>query len=107
MFQVLLSDAAKSDIRSNVTWCSENRSKEEAERWYNTVIEKSYSLKQLPFRCPIARESEILGIEIRHLLVGVSSKHTHRILFTIDGDIVNVLRVLSTSQDTTDFRSVY
>ena len=30
MFRVLLSDAAQSDIRSNVTWWSENRSMEEA-----------------------------------------------------------------------------
>ncbi len=106
MFRVLISDAAQSDIRKNVIWCSENRSKEEAERWYIAVMEKIYSLEQLPLRCPIARESEILGIEIRHLLFGISSKHTHRVLYTMDGDIVKVVRVLSTSQDTADFRSL-
>ncbi|MCU0713288.1 MAG: hypothetical protein MUC43_14605 [Pirellula sp.] len=56
MFRVLLSDAAQSDIRNNVTWWSENRSREEAERWYIAVMEKIYSLEQLPLRCPIALE---------------------------------------------------
>jgi plasmid stabilization system protein ParE len=106
VFRVRLSDAAQSDIRSNVTWWSENRSREEAERWYMAVMEKIYSLEQLPLRCPIARESEILGIEIRHLLFGISSKHTHRVLFTMDGNFVKVIRVLSTSQDTSDFSSL-
>jgi len=66
-------------------------------------MDKIYSLEHLPLRCPIARESEILGIEIRHLLFGISSKHTHRVLYEIDGCSVKVLRVLSTLQDTTDF----
>jgi len=67
------------------------------------VMDKIYSLEHLPLRCPIARESEILGIEIRHLLFGISSKHTHRVLYEIDGSSVKVLRVLSTLQDTTEF----
>ena len=80
MFHVFLSGAAQSDIRSNVTWWTENRSMEEAERWYIFVMDKIYSLEHLPMRCPVTRESEILGIEIRQLLLGVSSKHTHRVL---------------------------
>lgn len=106
MFHVFLSDAAQSDIRSNVIWWTENRSMEAAERWYMVVMDKIYSLEHFPMRCPVARESEILGVEIRHLLFGVSSKHTHRVLYEIDGDVVNVLRVLSTLQDTTDFSSM-
>lgn len=106
MFHVLLSDAAQSDIRRNVAWWSENRSIEESERWYTTVMGKIYSLEHLPLRCPVARESEILGIEIRHLLFGISSKHTHRVLYVIEGELVNVIRVLSTSQDTTEFNSM-
>jgi hypothetical protein len=79
---------------------------EAAERWYMVAMEKIYSLEHFPMRCPVARESEIVGVEIRHLLFGVSSKHTHRVLYEIDGDVVNVLRVLSTLQDTTDFSSM-
>jgi plasmid stabilization system protein ParE len=82
VFQVLLSDAAKSDIRSNVTWCSENRSKEEAERWYNTVMKKSYSLKQLPFRCPIARESvdyleSQINSELQRIAIPIVAEQAH------------------------------
>jgi plasmid stabilization system protein ParE len=103
VFDVVLSESAKADIRKNVIWWSENRSKDEAETWYFSIMEKVYSLEHMPLRCPIARESEQLGIEIRHLLFGVSSKHTHRILYSVEGSIVTVFRVLSTSQDISGF----
>jgi plasmid stabilization system protein ParE len=105
VFEVLLSSAAQADIRNNVDWWSANRSKVEAERWYDAAIAKIYSLERLPYRCPIARESERLGVEIRHLLFGVSTTHTHRVLYQIDGTIVTVLRILATSQDTSNLRS--
>jgi plasmid stabilization system protein ParE len=103
VFEVVITSAAQSDIRSNVVWWSENRSKNDAERWYVAAMEKIYSLEHFPFRCPIAKESEKFGIEIRHLLFGISTKHTHRVLYEVDASTVRVFRVLSTSQDASDF----
>jgi len=100
VFDVVLSDAAKADIRNIAVWWSEHRSKDDAERWYVAIIKKIYLLEHMPRRCPVARESEQLGIEVRHLLFGISSKHTHRVLYEIEGSTVNVFRVLSTLQDT-------
>jgi plasmid stabilization system protein ParE len=98
VFDVVLSDLAKSDLRENVKWWSEHRSPEEAERWYNAILNKIYSLEHMPNRCPMAPETDALKLEIRHLLFGLASRLTHRVLFEIDGKTINVFRVLHTSQ---------
>lgn len=100
MFNVFLSDAAQADLRRNVEWWSENRSSSQAERWYDEILKSIYSLSDNPEKCIIARESTALNIELHNLWFGLGSKQTHRVLFTIDGTTVNVLRVLSTRQDT-------
>lgn len=104
MFEVFITDVAKKDLRNNVDWWSKNRSPDEAERWYIEILESIYSLEQLPQRCPLAREAETLGIDLHNLWFGLSSKQTHRSLFTIDGKRVNVLRVLSARQETRDLK---
>jgi plasmid stabilization system protein ParE len=100
VFEVHLSDSAKLDLRTNVDWWSENRSEIEAERWYDAIMEAIYSLERTPRRCIAAREAERLGVKLKNLWFGMSSKQTHRVLFTVDGSRVNVLRVLSTRQNT-------
>jgi len=99
VFEIHISDAAKRDLINNVDWWSENRSADEAERWYVAILESIYSLEQMPERCPLAREAEALGIELHNLWFGLSGKHTHRTLFTISSTNVNVLRVLSTRRE--------
>ncbi len=100
MFEIVLTKAAQADLRNNVKWWSEHRSHSEAERWYVSILEHIYSLQHMPTRCLLAREAEALGIELHNLWFGLGSKQTHRVLFTVDGSTVNVLRVLSTRQDT-------
>jgi len=63
VFEVVLSESAKADIRNIVIWWSENRSKVEAETRYVAIMEKVYSLEHMPLRCPIARESEQLELK--------------------------------------------
>lgn len=104
MFEIVLSDAAKKDLRTNVQWWSEHRSSAEAERWYAAILESIYSLKQMPRRCLLAREAEALGIELHNLWFGLSTKQTHRVLYTVDGNTVNVFRGLSTRQDTFELK---
>ena len=100
MFTVVLSNAAQNDIRQNTNWWSRHRSVKQAERWYVGIVEKIYSLEQMPKRWPQAPEASKLNIEIRHALFGISSRPTHRILFAVDGETVNVFRVLHMSQTT-------
>ncbi len=102
MFSVVISDAAQADLRHNVEWWGEHRSVTEAETWYCSILEKIYSLEHMPKRCTLAYESKLLKREIYHLFFGTSSKHTHRVLFTIDDSRVSILRVLSTRQAVID-----
>jgi len=102
VFEILLTDAAKRDLRNTVDWWSEHRSIIEAERWYASILSSIYSLEHNPKRCVLARESTRLKIELHNLWFGMANKQTHRVLFIVDGDCVNILRVLGTRQDTTD-----
>jgi plasmid stabilization system protein ParE len=99
VFEVFLSDAAKRDLRLNVQWWSEHRSVEEAECWYVSLLQSIYSLEHFPERCGLAREADSLGIEIRNLWFGLSTKQTHRAVFVIERNKVSILRVLSARQD--------
>ncbi len=99
MFAVILTSKAETDIETNVRWWSENRSRDQAERWYSEIAAKINTLEQMPLRCSTAPEGHRLNLPIKHLLFGLSSRPTHRVLFTIVNDQVIVLRVLHTSQD--------
>jgi len=61
-----------------------------------------FSLECNPEGRLAAREAERLGVKLQNLWFGLSSKQTHRVLFIVDGNKVNVLRVLSCRQNTDD-----
>lgn len=84
---------------SSATWWKQNRSVEQAERWYNAIHQAIGTLESHPARCSLAPENEHIEKEIRHLLFGLSSKPTHRILFYIEDESIVIFRVLHTSQD--------
>jgi plasmid stabilization system protein ParE len=52
------------------------------------------SLEKRPRRCPLAPENAFFEEEIRQLIYG-----KHRILFTVEGETVFVLRVRHSAQD--------
>ena len=96
MFKILITRKAEDDIISSATWWRQNRSAEQAERWYNAIHQAIGTLASLPARCPFAEKTEK---EIRNLLFGLSSNPTHRILYYIEEEYVVIFRVLHTSQD--------
>jgi len=98
MFDVFIADKAKNDIRTNAEWWKEHRSAEQADQWLTGVASAIESLKHMPRRCGLAAEATVLEIPIHNLYFGLSSPPTHRVLFTVDENVVNVLRVLSTRQ---------
>ena len=64
-----------------------------AERWLRGIFKSIFSLKEMPERCPLAPESEVLGLEIRHLLHGKRTS-LYRIIFDIQNEsLVRILRV--------------
>jgi plasmid stabilization system protein ParE len=61
-------------------------------RWFRKMKETINSLSQIPERCPLAPENDEFTYELRQLLYG-RKPNVYRILFTIDGDTVIVLRI--------------
>jgi plasmid stabilization system protein ParE len=98
-YQIEISPTAVADIESIFLWLKEN-SPERAYRWVRGCYEIMLTLENFPRRCPLALESEYMGIEVRQLLY----KKQFSILFTVseavdqqDG-IVRIHRVRRGSQ---------
>ena len=92
-YRVLITHAAQQDIRETVCWWRDNRSAEQAERWLDLLTPALDTLTHFPERCPRAPETDLLPTGLRQLYFGVRRQATHRIVFTIDGDTVVILRV--------------
>ena len=96
-FAINVRPLAYSDIVRVVNHISRTVSSYSATRWQNGIYSRIDSLNRLPDRCPLADEAT-LGFDLRMLLYG-RGRQVYRILFTIDGDTVNVLRVRHAAQD--------
>ena len=91
-FRVELSQQAQRDIAAIYDWLQSQQAGEAGERWFVALRTAVASLRNLPARCPIASESRDSPIEVRHLLYG-RRPHVYRILFAIEGDVVQVLHI--------------
>ena len=88
---------AQGDVLEICGWLSQF-SPEAAADWHAAIIERIQTLEENPLRCPLAREAGKLGIELRELTFG-KRRGTFRILFTIDANNVNVLRIRRATRD--------
>ncbi len=88
---------AMADIRATVAWRSQHSSSS-AVRLHAELLAAIRSLGNNPERCPLADEAADLGMELRELLYGCR-RDVYRILFVIEGQTVNVLRVRHAAQD--------
>ena len=62
------------------------------ERWFVALCTAIASLANLPSRCPLAPENQDSPVELRQLLYG-RRPHVYRVLFAIEGDIVQILHI--------------
>lgn len=97
-YRVLTTRSAERDIREAVAWWRDNKSAAQAARWYEKILPAIATLAENPDRCPISPESDFYPTGLRQLHFGSSRKRTHRIVFTIVGDEVRVLRVRHVAQ---------
>jgi plasmid stabilization system protein ParE len=88
---------AIADIRAAVAWRN-RRSLLDGARLHAGILAAIRTLASRPDRCPSAEEAADLGLDIRQLLYG-RRRTVYRILFTIVGQTVNVLRVRHAAQD--------
>lgn len=96
-FQVIFRPRAEADIAAAVTWMARN-SPRNAARWRSGLFRIVEKLESDPNLYPAAEESLDLGLELRELLYG-RRRSVYRILFTIDEQTVNILRVRHAAQD--------
>lgn len=86
IYRVEPTDKALVDAGEAYFWITE-QSEGAALRWYEGLMRAFRSLEKNPLRCPLAPESAFFE-EIRQLIYG-----KYRILFTVEGETVFVLRV--------------
>ncbi len=89
---------AEADIRANAAWMARRLSARSAERWLTSMRAAVRSLVDRPELHPEADEAADLGRPLRYKPHG-RRPHVFRIVFTINGETVNVLRVLHAAQD--------
>lgn len=99
MYRVFITERAERDIDEISTWWAENRSRQQAQRWYNGIAAAIRSLADDPERHSLAYETENYSYELRQLNYGLGRRPTHRVVFTISVDVVQVLRVRHLAQD--------
>ncbi len=88
-YQVIFHSQAEQDIRISFDWGVRNWGKVEAEQWLRQIYRVCKKrLTQFPDSCPIAPESEEIGVIIRQLVID-----RYRVLFTIQEKTVIILYV--------------
>jgi len=95
---VILQPEAEDQLVASARWWADQRSAEQAHRWYAGFLETIETLADNPERCPLARENAAFPYELRELHYGLGSRPTHRALFTIRPDAVVVLSVRHATQ---------
>ena len=93
-YRVEPTDKALVDAGEAYFWINENLEGTAAMRWYEGLMKAFRSLEKTPLRCPLAPESAFFEEEIRQLIYG-----KYRILFTVEGETVFVLRVRHSAQE--------
>jgi plasmid stabilization system protein ParE len=81
-YQVVLAETAKNDAEQIYDWVVE-RAPIKGPRWFEELVGCLYSLENLPYRSPLAREAAEAKRDIRCLLFG-NRKHAYRILYEVD-----------------------
>jgi plasmid stabilization system protein ParE len=91
-FRVEVTPHAKQDANAILKWLLAQHAGEAGLRWFRKLEEAIASLADLPGRCRLAPENASVPFEMRQLLYG-QRPHKYRILFTIEGEVVYVLRI--------------
>lgn len=88
---------AQADVLETCLWLTQF-SPEAAADWHARLLAEMKTLEDTPLRCPLAVEASRLRIDLRELIFG-KRRGTFRILFTVDGDNVYVLRIRRATRD--------
>ena len=90
--RVIIHQTARMDILEAYSQAAAN-APQAAGKWLIRLEETVQTLNQNPQRCPHATENDKVAVELRELLFG-KRPNVFRIVFTMDGETVRVLRFL-------------
>jgi plasmid stabilization system protein ParE len=96
-YRIVMRPAARLDLHEAADWIAE-RSPGGAERWFHGFLAALKSLEADADQWGLAPEAEYLSIPVRQWFYRTKSSVT-RVVFTIVGDEVHVLRVRRPGQD--------
>lgn len=97
-YHVRVLTRAQRDVAACYSYIAE-RSPQGAASWFNRFAETRDRLRVEADRRALAKESGQVDYEIREVLFKTRQRKPYRILFTIQGDEVLVLRVRGPGQD--------
>jgi plasmid stabilization system protein ParE len=90
--RVEITEEAEADSKGILEWLISEHAGETGMRWFQRLDKAIASLSLMPERCPLAPENADFPFEVRHLLYG-HKPHIYRVIFTIAGDVVYVMRI--------------
>ena len=91
-YRVSITTSAERDILDIWNYIFDD-SKQGAKKFIRQIETEINKLKKYPQRCPVIKETELLGIEYRHLVLG-----NYRIIFKLDAENVYIMRVIHGSR---------
>lgn len=91
-YSVRITESSEQDIEDIWRYISED-SPERATDFILRIESKVKDLEQYPNRCPVIPESDFLGIEYRHQVIG-----KYRIIFRVEKQTVYIMRVIHSSR---------
>ncbi len=91
-YRVVIQAFAAEDLDRAFLWAAK-RAMHTAFHWSQRLQRAIESLARQPQRCGLAAENGKVGIELRQLLFG-RRPNVYRVVFTIDDDMVRVLRIV-------------
>ena len=98
-FRVEFETKARRDIEKEARYLRREYGARVENRWRSQVNRFLIQLETEPHRYARAEEAEDLQRDLRELIIGKKRGTTHRVLFTIRGNLVVVHRVRQAAQD--------
>jgi plasmid stabilization system protein ParE len=96
-FRVVFRPRARADVAAATAWLA-GKGPAAVARWRAGLLGVVRKLEDNPTLYPAADEAADLGVDLRELLYGRRTS-AYRVLFTITGQTVNILRVRHAAQD--------
>ena len=96
-YRVIVTAAAKQDLREAYLWAAE-RAPDTAALWLQRFEAELQSLAKSPERFQLAPENALVETEIRQLIFG-RRQSAYRALYTIVGDEVQILHIRRAARD--------